>query len=240
MAVCFLQRAQEPVFSLRMKITAGIDCIRGRGLLGLHIDDDLTDWAQVTGQWVRGTNNPQRSLQNIAGLLDGYMSDFHLLEPVFFNISAVPGPDQVVRAMRKSGLSDGIVRSAWKNLEPYIGIHLRNPALPPVYFHGFTGKRRRRAGRFIYGLVHLTNDSPPEMRWVIAFHALSRTPGYKVIVGVQLGGRGARRGVVGVSLVSRQSNMLILAVESCIWWFLGPCSPILGKACPELRPRRAE
>jgi len=104
--------------------------------------------------------------------------------------------------MRDRGLPDRVALAAWESLDPDIGVDLGNFSLPPVYFHG----KRDHSQEVVYGLVHLTTDSPPEMRWVIAFHSLNPENGCAVAIGVQLGGRGARRGVVAVSCTCSDSD----------------------------------
>jgi hypothetical protein len=128
--------------------------------------------------------------------------------PGIFNITAVQ-EDQVVVAMRDSGMSEDIVRNAWSNLAA--DIQLSNLALPPVYFHGLEKDPAKGddAGRFVYGLVYLSNDNPPVLHWIVAFQSYSRDIGGMVIVGVQVGGCASRRGILGVSYLFSFPTFLI-------------------------------
>lgn len=76
--------------------------------------------------------------------------------------------------------------------------------LPPIYFHGrsrqvSTGVSHPSGAphSFVRGVVRLTADDPPEIRWtiVISYGGADRWR----LECAQVGGRGARRGFFGVS-----------------------------------------
>lgn len=74
--------------------------------------------------------------------------------------------------------------------------------LPPIHFHGHSaqsgGAWPTAASSFVKGNVQLTTDSPPQVRWtmIIRYGGEDRWR----VEGVQVGGRGSKRGFFGVSL----------------------------------------
>lgn len=73
--------------------------------------------------------------------------------------------------------------------------------LPPIHFHGHSGHSGTTwptpASSFVKGTVQLTTDWPPQVRWtmVIRYSGEDRWR----VEGVQMGGRGSKRGFFGVS-----------------------------------------
>ena len=76
--------------------------------------------------------------------------------------------------------------------------------LPPIHFHGSSVQHNGAAtnpsqspASFVRGVVRLTADDPPQVRWtlVIRYGGEDRWR----LEGVQVGGRGAKRGFFGVS-----------------------------------------
>jgi len=76
--------------------------------------------------------------------------------------------------------------------------------LPPVYFYGRSQQQNnlvQTPASFVRGVVRLTADDPPEVRWTMVIR-YSGDDRWKV-EGVQVGGRQSRRGFFGVSTHKR-------------------------------------
>ena len=94
--------------------------------------------------------------------------------------------------------------------EPYadsdrVSTHLPTSSLlPPIYFHGSSVQQNgaptyasAAPASFVRGVVQLTADDPPQVRWtlVIRYGGEDRWR----LEGAQVGGRGSKRGFFGVS-----------------------------------------
>jgi hypothetical protein len=101
---------------------------------------------------------------------------------------------------------------------PPITTHLpTSDLLPPIHFHGSSVQASgamtspaASSASFVRGVVRLTADDPPQVRWtlVIRYGGEDRWR----LEGVQVGGRGAKRGFFGVSVVSELGEGLFLLV----------------------------
>jgi hypothetical protein len=212
----------EPMAShLRRELTDGIKCLRGSGLLGLspNARNDIWDWAQVTGRWCGGKSCPMNDLFFARWEPP---SEKVSADPGYFHLAAVRGADDVLAAMRTQGYDEGRVSSACTFLVQPPEMSKPPTGLPPVYFVGQTEdipESSRRNGhdrsRFIYGLVHLTNENPPEVRWTMRLEWLSSSTYRRTFSGTQIGVLGSRRGVIGVSKATlRPVQMLRLVFFS--------------------------
>jgi hypothetical protein len=80
---------------------------------------------------------------------------------------------------------------------PSIGRYDGDDRFPPIYFHGV----RNNCGpayQFLYGVVHLSTDNPPEVIWTMAMqHGVFEEIG-SILRMVQIGGCGSKVGTVGV------------------------------------------
>ena len=89
--------------------------------------------------------------------------------------------------------------------------------LPVLHFHGVNHyAAHQRITSEIRGSVCLTNDNPPQVRWtwVVGMAGEDRWR----LTGVQVGGRGSRRGIVGIwSAVQREQ----LSPNGPFWYFPG-------------------
>jgi len=188
----------------------GLQAIRGHGLLGLHRPlhlppGDVWDWPSISGRWFGGWASYAPARRVGGGWPLGMCT-----EPGFFTLTAVTHPQDILKAMGAFGLSSGVALDEWNKIAHHIP-DLSNSPLPPVYFHGLADKFSRgswgngsREKRMVYGVVWLTTESPPQLRWSLSIstddpeETLTNTN--HVFQGVQVGGLGSERGVLGVSL----------------------------------------
>ena len=86
--------------------------------------------------------------------------------------------------------------------------------LPPIHFHGSSVQHNgattypsQSPASFVRGVVRLTADDPPQVRWtlVIRYGGEDRWR----LEGVQVGGRGAKRGFFGVGDIYLQSDFVL-------------------------------
>ena len=93
--------------------------------------------------------------------------------------------------------------------------------LPPIYFHG---RSAQQSGSLTYpaaapmtsirGVVRLTADDPPQVRWTVMIR-YGGEDRWKLEC-VQLGGRGSKRGYVGVSVSGHgKKRVLIADMDRC-------------------------
>ncbi|KAL1407535.1 hypothetical protein Q8F55_006968 [Vanrija albida] len=200
-----------------LPMSYGIESVRGLGLLGLERPADLAadepwDWAGIGGlwhgsyafmeyrHWVR-LNEPHL-LQVRRGVPALRLSDY----------DEAIGDLMLMRMIVDNGPGDaddayadliGVKRS---NMPPLPRLETQLPTsqhLPPLYFHGTSTQLSTGTSHpsgaphsFVRGVVRLTADDPPEMRWtiVISYGDADRWR----LEGVQVGGRGSKRGFVGV------------------------------------------
>jgi len=130
-------------------------------------------------------------------------------DPGFVNLIAANSVDDVVAAMHDFGFSHDKALERWNKLAREVHLAEHSP-LPPVYFHGIADEFHRvdpdweePERRIVYGVVRLTSDTPPQLRWTLAMSkSYPWWPGNwadYVFHCVQVGGRGSERGVLGVS-----------------------------------------
>jgi len=179
----------------------GLRAIRGQGLLGLRRPYDLDptdvwDWPELSGRWF------------VTAAWFGHREDnnLHLLpEPGFCALTATSRPDDILQAMTDVGLEKDQAASEWNKVARRLHL-VPNSPLPPVYFHGVNESPVEDAdSSILFGVVRLTTDSPPQLLWTVSMRTLGpkgrlSDGSERIFNGIQLGGRGAERGVMGVSL----------------------------------------
>jgi hypothetical protein len=116
---------------------------------------------------------------------------------------------------------------------PPVTTHLpTSDLLPPIHFHGSSVQASgamtypaASSASFVRGVVRLTADDPPQVRWtlVIRYGGEDRWR----LEGVQVGGRGAKRGFFGVSAVSELGEGSLVLACTCL---ARPCSSLLVPA----------
>lgn len=202
-------------------VRGGIDAIRSKGLLGLLKEVPSTadkkprdvavwDWAGVQGEWFGLQAFPRNRgpyFHHYDFALDEQFCPFFGLSGYFnltvvriqADIDAAWAAFQPACSAQERDLWTGLITSTEADLGDYA-----NP-LPPVFFHG----RDRDNTTFIYGWVTLTNDDAPVPVWRLGTRPrrghktlVFETPEELsfVISGYQAGGRGCRRGVIGVGI----------------------------------------
>lgn len=123
---------------------------------------------------------------------------------------------------RPTSESEGGKRQTWEDLPKVISHLPTNPLLPPIHFHGSsaqaTGELTHPSGSphsFVRGTVQLTADNPPEVRWTIVIR-YGGEDRWKV-EGVQVGGRGSKRGFFGVSALGYyyECELIVAGVDGC-------------------------
>jgi len=128
-------------------------------------------------------------------------------KPGFFTLTPVKHPNDILAVMHDFGLSRDKALERWSELAREVHL-VEDSSLPPVYFHGIADKFWHPEGkdperRIVYGVVRLTTDSPPQLRWTLGMSKDDPSwPGNwadDVFHGIQVGGRGSERGVFGVS-----------------------------------------
>jgi hypothetical protein len=134
-----------------------------------------------------------------------------------FDLVAVAGMSEIRAAFKGAiGASSSNEQEYCIDLMPF---HLKEEevgdALPPIYFHSTrfvhdavnTSPNRvfldpliePRPAMFIYGMVHVTSDSPPELIWTMTAEAIGYPQESQLLKGVFAGGRRSPLGVLGVS-----------------------------------------
>lgn len=208
--------ASERLRSITSRFNS-LDAVRSDGLLDIIVPES-GDWAGVAGRWrgllawdEEGEPKPE-SMGNCT---------FHEL-PVFDVVHGTK--EDIATAYQDFGGQSCLEPWAPFDTGPepdrlaYLSYALptlneqafQYPAYPPpLYFGG----RARDADAFIYGLVHLTNDTPPQLRYRFILCIRERYRGVRfpaITFGaraVQIGGRGATRGVIGVSADAFQPEL---------------------------------
>ena len=169
-----------------------LDVVRGTGLRYLHPPPQVAgsggiwDWAEVGGQW--------------------------WLDSLFFDLLPAKTETDLRDHLDDCRLPQSVQDQVWELLQSAIQVSAIPPSEgspksrappppppPPLYIVGkasYDPITKSTPPNVVHGLVHLTNDSPPEIRWnfIISDHM-----GPSIIQGIQLGGLGSSRGVVGVS-----------------------------------------
>jgi hypothetical protein len=201
--------------------------VRSEGLLGLRPSELAAtacwDWAGVTGRWfgVKSWNSFSDSF--FAEIPYRIMSPSYA--PGFVTFTAVRHPDDIVHAMRNFGLQEDRARADWDKVVRELPLR-ESGGLPPVYFHGVAEPRVHPLGfrpdrLLAYGVVQLTDDSPPQLQWTMSISVTGRPfgtgPGGAdprlVFSGIQVGGRGATKGILGVSFGAEARYSVILLIS---------------------------
>lgn len=76
------------------------------------------------------------------------------------------------------------------------------PSFPPIWFHN--AGQSNSGDAFVYGVVCLSGDSPPELVWTIAWQSIAVPYLGVLFQGVEIGGCGSGYGVMGVSGLSTE------------------------------------
>lgn len=128
-------------------------------------------------------------------------------DPMNLRIEVSTGPEAADLAYselrRRGGVGGGRAeRRAW--MLPRLATPLpTSDLLPSLYFHGTSWRQTSAqaalegASSFVRGVIRLTPDNPPEVRWTIMIRYNDEDRWR--LEGVQVGGRGSRRGFFGVS-----------------------------------------
>lgn len=157
-------------------------------------DTSYTDWVHL--------NEPSRLVERLSGLREVDLADYTeaIGDLMDLHIVATHGPEAADEAY--SFLTGD------NNILPRIETSLPTSDLaPPVHFHG---RSRQLVLSFVRGVVRLTSDTPPEVRWTIVIR-YSGEDRWR-LEGVQVGGRGSRRGLFGVSLAV---SCLMVDMDRC-------------------------
>lgn len=164
----------------------GIQACRGKSLT--QVADPNADWAEVEGTW-RGTY----AFMDYTDWIQYNYSNLAVMgarEPIDLNNYI-----EAVGNYMKMELKFGLHGDA-QNL-PHVRSNLpASDLLPPVDFSGASTNGAQVRVSDIRGQISLTPDDPPQVRWtwMVRYGGEDRWR----LDGVQIGGRGSKRGVVGV------------------------------------------
>jgi len=222
----------EDVWRLALEpLSYGLESVRGWGFHGLQPPelekDQVWDWAGVEGQWcgsyafLEYVYTPifvGRERQEV--LIISYSDWIALNEPRLIILRRTTDPLDLSRYAEAIGdimlLKLTIDRPSDTNVEVLPEIKSDIPTsnlLPAIKFHGSSeqhnGIHAHALGNgnpasFVRGVVQLTADNPPQVRWtlVIRYGGEDRWR----LECVQVGGRGSKRGFFGVSLQPLQGK----------------------------------
>lgn len=149
------------------------------------------DWADVRGPWTFALEGKARGGQ--------YMERLHYTEynhSWYFPESCAFTPAESKRAvsqifLARSDTSAVTVDALWDCFPDPEPPHHQH--YPPTYFYDDS-----TPDIFVYGVVCLSRDQPPELVWTIAWQSLTDTQLGAILQGVQIGGCGGNFGIVGV------------------------------------------
>jgi len=192
-----------------------VDDLRGDGLLNLGCrpsNGAVWDWADVRGEWltqyhgrVVGGHRPAAVLSPV--MLDMSTHMFYWRQaprhdlPLSFELVPVSTRDDVNKAFNQVSTDEADLWYQFPDDPP------PRSGIPPLFFHS---THTDTTSPFVYGMVSLSKDEPPELEWILGVWYPNLTDSSVgsavkredfIIRGVQMGGRGSRLGVRGVSLV---------------------------------------
>jgi len=152
-------------------------------------------------------------------------------DPGFFTLTPARHPDNILAALVDFGLSRDAALDRWNKVAEQARLPSDSP-LPPVYFHGLSEYYRRvpwedPMRRIVFGVVRPTTDSPPQLRWTLACSSgdpeVALANSHFVFNGIQVGGRGSERGVLGVSGAFCLPRLLLTgATDFRLWAWKDP------------------
>jgi hypothetical protein len=134
--------------------------------------------------------------------------------PGYFTLQLATGPRQIIDKMTSAGVPWTTAEYAWDKLAPEIeACRQTTSPLPTLHFYGMRETVEddvySEGVQSIYGFVYYINDPTPEVRWTFAVARShyrgvedifgGRPSPHLSISGIQLGTRGSKRGIVGVS-----------------------------------------
>jgi hypothetical protein len=143
------------------------------------------NWPRVLGYWygIIGPAEVKGQGEGLRGLVPN------------LNVIALSDPTRVESMIKNLEQALNITSGPVLSLDT--GLPWSN-TLPPVFFYGHVDNWQRASQvPGMRGVARLTTDTPPQIRYTI----ILRKNGQDVVrfEGVQIGGAGSRRGVVGVS-----------------------------------------
>ncbi|EIW66016.1 hypothetical protein TREMEDRAFT_35450, partial [Tremella mesenterica DSM 1558] len=197
----------------------GVEAVRGWGFNHLRrpeglADEETWDWAGVEGHWFGSyafldyadwiaLNEPRliqirRSMNTLD--LSRYAEALGDLMRLDLVIDPSPEDDRHIFGHPLHGSSPARTDDG---LEP-LTTHLpSSDLLPPIYFHGRSAQQQgaltypsASTANSVRGVVRLTADDPPQVRWTIMIR-YGGEDRWKLEC-VQMGGRGSSRGMVGI------------------------------------------
>jgi len=181
---------------------------QGDGLLNLPErplcgQGHVWDWADVRGEWLTFYQGRLVGGHRPPAVLSETMISKSL--PLYYRRQAprndLPLSFEAVPVASRADVNTAFSKLSTKQVDLWSQFPAE-PAprlsVPPLYFHS-TGK----LSPFVYGMVSLSADEPPELEWIFAVcHAAEGRDEKRedfIMRGVQYGGRGSALGVRGVS-----------------------------------------